>query len=122
LIELFLVNVLLRLGMSSRHASGHTLINFFLLMGPNHCWGCSHPCWVSAAEHVPSSQTNNDCDTLGLVQSWQTTCYSHDTTLFLWWQQLLEAEKAGSDVQCCWEVLLHVAGRSFRLWHRANAG
>jgi hypothetical protein len=29
LIDLFLVNVLLPLSMSSRHASGHTIINFW---------------------------------------------------------------------------------------------
>jgi hypothetical protein len=54
------------------------------LMGPNHQCGCSIWCRVSAGRHVPSSQTDNDCGMSGVVQSWQTTCYSHGTALLPW--------------------------------------
>jgi hypothetical protein len=34
----------------------------------------------------------------------------------------LEAGQAGSDIKCWWGLLIHVGGRSVRLWCRANDG
>jgi hypothetical protein len=57
----------------------------------------------------------------GVVQSEQTTCHSHGTSLFPWWPQfLLGSRTAGSDIKCWWELFIRVGGMSVRLWCKAN--
>jgi hypothetical protein len=98
LVVVFLLEVSLSLGVSGRHASRHTIVNFmgrsnnycsYCLRGPCHYCSCSIQLRVSAGGHIPPSLTDNDCGTSGVVQFGQTTCHSHVTSLFPWWQQLL---------------------------------
>jgi hypothetical protein len=52
------------------------------MKGPCHCCGWGIRQQVSAGGRVPPSLTDNVCGMSGVVQSKQTTCHSHGTSLF----------------------------------------